>query len=449
MVTAPNLSSSVVAALLLCALLVGAPLRAADTIEVASGADAQQLLSEAESLLASNQSIAAYELLNERVAQLAGNAYYDYLLGVAALDTGRYSDAIFSLRRSLSVAPEFSGARMELARAYYENGNKTLARTLFVNLLDEQPPPGVRGAINNYIAAIDAKAPRPRSRFTPFFELAAGHDSNANGSTDDQQFLGFTLSPNNLEADSPFAEAAAGFRWTNPVSPRFGWYAGGRAGFRHNSDADFVDAGIVGGQLGMNWQRGAFFGRAGIDAYTESRDGDSNSDYGGIDVLLGRRVSAAWDLSFGIRGGALRYDDAIEVLDVDRFLYTAGATYRFSPLGSFGVEVVGGEDSEKQDGSPYGNSKLGGRIVLFAPVADNGQLYASLGSLTSDYDGLFFGADREDTQLSGLLQVEFRNVWWDGLSLVPRIRYVENDSDVTLYDYDRTVVGLLVRWVPQ
>lgn len=449
MFTAPSLSNSAVLALLLCAQLAVAPLQAADTIQVAANAGTQQLLARAESLLATNQSEAAFQLLDDKVLEQAGNPYFDYLLGVAALDSGRHSEAIFSLRRSLAVAPDFSGARMELARAYYEIGNVELARALFVELLDEQPPAGVRGVINDYIAAIGATRMTPSRRFTPYLELAAGHDSNANGSTADQQFLGFMLTPDNQETDSPFAAIGAGFRWYNPVSTRSAWYAGLHAGFRHNPDADFVDAGTVSGQLGMNWQRGAFFGHAGIDSYWQSRDGDENSIYGGVDVLLGRRVSSSWDLTMGVRGGALRHDASIEVLDVDRFLYSAGATYRYSPLGSFGIELIGGDDSEKEDDSPYGNSKFGGRIVLTTPVSDSGQLYASLGSLTSDYDGLFFGADREDTQTTGLVQLEFRNVWFDGLSLVPRVRYTENDSDVALYDYDRTEIGVLIRWVAQ
>ena len=80
------------------------------TLEVSANNDEQQFLADAESLLATGQSDAAYTLLTLRETDLAGNPYYDYLLGVAALDSGRHSDAIFSLRRSLAVAPEYSGA---------------------------------------------------------------------------------------------------------------------------------------------------------------------------------------------------------------------------------------------------------------------------------------------------------------------------------------------------
>ena len=409
----------------------------------------KDILVEGETLLAAGRSDDAYSLLSAQEAELAGNPYFDYLLGVAALDSGRHSDAIFSLRRALMVAPEYSGARMELARAYFESGNAAMARPLFARLLGESPPPGVRRVINDYIASIDATPTAPKSSTRYSFDVAGGYDNNANGSTDNEQFLGFTLSPDNLKTESPFFEAGANFAWNNPRSTQFGWYAGGRASYRHNPDANFVDSSLVSGNAGMNWQRGSFFGRAGLDAYWATRDGDPNQSYAGLDTLFGSRVSDKWDITFGLRGGSIRHDDAIETLDVDRILYRAGLSYRFGTPGVVGMEIVGGDDSARLASSPYGNSKFGGRLTLYIPVGNNGQLFASTGSLTSDYDGIFFGSIRKDTQVSSLVQITFQDVWSEGLSLTPRIRYVDNDSNIALYDYDRTEVGLQLRWTPQ
>lgn len=418
-----------------------------ETLQIAADAETQQLLSRAETLLSGNDSKTAYALLSPREAELAGNAYFDYLLGVAALDSGQPGEAIMSLRRSLAVQPQFSGARMELARAYFEAGNAAVARPLFASLLDDQPPPGVREVLEQYIRTIDASPSQPSSRFTPYAELVAGHDSNANGSTSEQQFMGFMLRPENLETESPFAEIGAGFDWLIPKSTRFAWQLGARAAYRNNPDASFVDAGIISGIAGFTWQRDAFFGRAGADAYWSSRDGNYNESYAGLDVTFGRRLSDRWDLLLGVRGGALRHDETIEVLDVNRTLLTLGAVFRITSLARLNIEAIGGNDSEKQSGSPYGNSKLGGRISLSTPLTESSQLFVSIGSLTSDYDDLFFGAPREDTQLTSILQLEFRDVLTPGLSIIPRVRYVDNNSDISLYKYDRTELGLLIRWV--
>lgn len=421
---------------------------AAATIEVESDAATRELLREAELQLAAADSEGAYALLSPREASLAGHPFFDYLLGVAALDSGRISEAIFSLQRSLAVEPRFSGAKMELARAYFEAGNNDQARPLFVALLDESPPPGVRDVLNRYLRAIDARPTMASPRFTPYAELGGGHDSNANGSTNDSQFLGFALSPQNVETDSAFAEVAAGFTWTVPTSAQAGWYTGVRASLRHNPDADFVDAGTVSALTGFSWRHGRLYGRAGLDGYIAQRDGDFNSSYGGLDLVLGRNLNAQWDLTLGIRAGAVNHDDPIEVLDVDRFFYTLGLTYRYASLAGITFEVIGGEDDEKRDSSPYGNSKLGGRLSVTTPIGQN-QLRFAVGSLVSDYDGLFFGTSREDTQVTALLELEFRDVLTDGLSFIPRVRHVDNDSDVPLYKYDRTEFGLTLRWMPR
>ncbi len=417
-------------------------------MQISANAGLQSLLSQAESLLAGGDAAGAYEQLAPRETELSGHAYFDYLLGVAALDTGRTTEAIMSLQRSVAAAPQFAGARMELARAYFDANQPNPARTIFVALLNENPPPGVRQVIDRYIAAIDAGPTMPPSQLRPYAELFVGYDDNANGSTDNQQFLGFTLSPENLETDSSFFEAAAGLDWIRPTSATLAWNLGVRAGYRKNPDASFVDSGILSALAGLSWRSGSTFGKANLVAYGATRDGESNERYGGFDLLLGRNLGEHWDLSIALRGGALGYDDAIEVLDVDRTLYTLGLGYRLASGGRFSVEAIGGQDDEKVSGSPYGNDKIGGRLSVSAPVGNRSWLFLSLGSLTSDYDGLFFGTAREDTQLTSILQWEFRDVLKPGLSIAPRIRYIDNDSDVALYDYDRTEIGLLIRWIP-
>lgn len=210
------LSRLIRAMILVCACLSCLSVAADDKITIASDRAAQQLFAEAENLIATGRSDAAYSMLKGHEATLAGDTLFDYLLGVAALDAGLHSEAIFSLQRAVAVSPDFAGARMELARAYFESNNKALARSLFVSLRNENPPPNVRSVIEDYIAAIDARPDSRQARFAPFVEFGAGYDNNANGSTDSQTFLGFTLSPNNLKTESPFTNIAAGFNVNKP-----------------------------------------------------------------------------------------------------------------------------------------------------------------------------------------------------------------------------------------
>lgn len=424
-------------------------LNAQQTMQLADSGDARDLYEQAESLLAGGHTRNAYEMLRAYASEFSGSPYFDYLLGVAALDFGRNSEAIIALRRAVAAAPRFAGARMELARALYDAGKYAEARPMFGALLGESPPDALRGVISGYIRAIDARPSSPPSNFSPYGEFAVGFDTNANGSTDQPMFLGFTLSPENQETDSAFLAAAAGFDWHLPRGTNFRWIIGARASYRDNYDAPFVNAGVVSGLASMNWRSGAVFGRAGLSAYGASRDGESNDAYAGVDLLLGRNINEIWDMSISIRSGGLRYDEMIEVLDVNRSMFSLATSYRFTPRGRVSLQAIGGSDEEQRNGSPYGNSKIGARMDLTAPLSDSAYMIISFGGIESDYDGMFFGEPREDKQYTSLLQFEFRDVFTDGLTLAPRLRHVSNESDIDLYTYNRTEVGLMIQWAPR
>ena len=82
----------------------------------------EDVLQSAQKLLQDGYSIRAYDLLQTFEDELAGNTEYDYLYGVAALDSGEPRKAIFAFQRAVMTDPNFAGARMELARAYFEIG---------------------------------------------------------------------------------------------------------------------------------------------------------------------------------------------------------------------------------------------------------------------------------------------------------------------------------------
>src|SRR3546814_19662724 len=57
-----------------------------------------------------------------------GDPEFDYQLGMAALDAGRYGEAVIALQRVLAVQPNNAPARAELARAYALAGDIDTAR---------------------------------------------------------------------------------------------------------------------------------------------------------------------------------------------------------------------------------------------------------------------------------------------------------------------------------
>ena len=75
------------------------------------------VLDSARRSLASGNAKQAYTELSAVQDKMTGMPEFDYLLGVAALDSGKIEDAIIAFERVLALVPNHAGAQMVLARA--------------------------------------------------------------------------------------------------------------------------------------------------------------------------------------------------------------------------------------------------------------------------------------------------------------------------------------------
>ena len=76
------------------------------------------LLNQARAHMADGNPQAAYDLLRSQEASLAGDPGFDYLLGIAAMDSGHLTHSVFALERVLAVEPDNLLARAEIARVH-------------------------------------------------------------------------------------------------------------------------------------------------------------------------------------------------------------------------------------------------------------------------------------------------------------------------------------------
>ena len=103
---------------------VGACLALSGTV-----ARADAVTDEAKKLLAAKQAKAAFDLLSPLEPKRAGDPEFDYLLGIAAIDAGAPTRAIFALERVLTAQPGNTLARAEIARAYFAVGETDTAKS--------------------------------------------------------------------------------------------------------------------------------------------------------------------------------------------------------------------------------------------------------------------------------------------------------------------------------
>lgn len=117
--------------------------------------------------------------LRVRERQLSGDPIFDYLLGLAALESGELLQALHALERVTLVSPNHAGAWIDLALAHTRMGDAQTAETLLVHVEENfSPPPALAARLVQTRQALAAM--RWRGSWQGELALFAGHTSNAN-----------------------------------------------------------------------------------------------------------------------------------------------------------------------------------------------------------------------------------------------------------------------------
>jgi outer membrane protein len=193
------------------------------------------VIESAKRALAAGNARQAYSELSAVQDKMTGMPEYDYLLGVAALDSGRIEEAIIAFERVLALIPNHAGAQMDLARAYYATGSFDLAEAAFLKLQASNPPPAAQEAIRRYLDALQARKKQLQAGWTGFGELGWGYDSNISAATadfgaavaHDYGLSGFTGTGNAKKRSAWYGQADVGVDYSRPLTRGWSWYAGG------------------------------------------------------------------------------------------------------------------------------------------------------------------------------------------------------------------------------
>ena len=226
---------------------------------------ADETLTRAKQLIDQRQAPAAYELLKPLEEARSGEPDFDYLLGLAALDSGMPLEAVFALERVIDIMPDHGPARAELARAYLGLGETEDARKEFEKVRAMDLPRDVSQRIDQYLSGIDLYEDATRTRFRPYVLTGFGYDSNVNSATDNSRVavpalggLEFLLGGSSREFDSAVWNVGAGMAFTSPLDAARGLSLYGSIDLDHRmtfEDSDFT-GNSYGGQLGFAKKHG-------------------------------------------------------------------------------------------------------------------------------------------------------------------------------------------------
>ena len=381
----------------------------------------------------------------------AGDPAFDYALGIAALDSGRFGEAIIALQRVLAVQPNNAQARAELARAYALAGDIDTARAQFATVVDDPSlPDPVRQRFTGFVRQFDTAIAGGGSDVSGFLDARGGHDSNINSATDLATvtiplfaFLGpGTLGAGAREQDDEFYELAGGVSGVTAIGRQDRLFASALGNWRDNFDSGAFDTASLTGTAGyahtfanrdvvsLSAQAQQFW--LGNDAYRSSL---------GAVAQYTRLLPRGRALTVAAQYNRLNFDNQ-PLLDSDRYALAVGYVTRV-----LSANVSGGHEETRQAaGDAYSNTFATASVGAELPVTERVAVVAGAAVDVRRYDAAdaLFLVERNDERLD--LQAGLKVALIDNLFFVPRASWTRNWSNIALYDYDRWTVSAGVRF---
>jgi tetratricopeptide (TPR) repeat protein len=429
-------------ALFCAATIFTSPVRAAE--ETYSLQTLQQLFN-------SYQRQQTYDYANRYLAQQEGDPYFDYVYGVAAIDTGHASQGVFALERVLISHPDDHVARLELARGYFTLEEYARARQEFEKVLAINPPPGVRDTTETFLEQIRLKEARYRTTTGGNVIVGLGTDSNVNSGPDDSGLTLVQLDDSSLGQDDTYTELTATWGVGHPFAP--GWMATGNitAALRKNQELSEFDTLNTTLQAGVSriYKQSRYKGEVLYQQY--QLDGEDYRDMSGLNFGWQYNFSQTSNIDTTLQYVTLEYptvDTKNSTLTTLALTYTKSFSIALKPIFfaslNYGTEAA----DDSSNASALADTErdiLGYRVGTILGFSPTLALQIAAGLQTSEYAGeqtfpLFAGIIREDdyttanANLIWLINKDWR--------LDTKLGYNKNDSNVELYSYDRTTIGL-------
>ena len=408
------------------------------------------VIQKAQGLMQSGDYKAAYQLLEPLETESAGDVEYDYLFGVAGVESGNVTRGVFALERVLATQPEHSEARTEMAKAHFKLGEIEASKAEFQNLLDQKPTQEVTNAIERYITAID-KSQGLTTTFGGFLGFGLGYDSNVNSATSDNNIFvptfGVLVSNTSPEQSDNFMNFSGGLSVRHPLNKVVSAFASVSGGSKINGSETPFDTSNIDFNAGLQIKKN-------IDIYTISAQ-DGRFDVNGESYRRAYGLTGQWQRNVDDKNQGSLYLQASrldyagnESRNAERFVLGAGWAHVFagdkSPVmflnGYTGKENARASQSDFLDHHLWG-LRVGGqmsfttKLIAYASTSYERRIYQAK-------DPAFL-VDKEDKQYEVSLGLRYMPAR-DWL-IKPELSYLKNDSNIVINDFDRYMLSINVR----
>lgn len=408
----------------------------------------------ARNLIVKGKPAEAYALLEPYEFEQAGDTKFDYLLGLAALNSGRADKASIILERVLEVDPLHAAARVDLGRAYFLLGDTEHARAEFTRAQAMNPPPSALATIKQYLRAIETPDNKPVTRLSGYFEAGTGYNNNVNNSTAQSQITVpalvdrvFTLNSANVKTGDGYLGLAAGGEAIRPISPDWSLYAAVDMRSRNDMKYSNFDYISLDGRVGASFDKNAEQFQGGLVAGQFDQGGTVNRNSTGFNAEWRHTYNGANQTV--LFGQHIRYrypDPALASNNFDQTITGLGWMHVFTDgRSTVFSSVYGGNEHDTNLRTDGGKSIQGVRLSGQASIGERLDLFASGGVQWGKYNrtNSAFLVIRDDRQADLTVGLTYRYV--PNWILRPQISLIQNQSNIIVNRYDQADFSLTLR----
>ena len=410
---------------------------------------ADALTDRAKRLLDQKKSQEAYDLLLPQEGARAGDPEFDFLLGLAAMESRENERAVFALERVLAVQPNNTLARAYIAQAYYE-----MAKREFETVRQQQVPQDAQQRIEGFLSAIKAAE---SNQVTGFLEVGGGYDTNVNSATSSNQVavpavggpINLTLiGQNSTQRSDSFGRLAAGIDFTRKLSSEWAIVGGAAGAGKLDRNATEFDTMTLDGNLGVRWAKDKEAVTVGAQVQDFELDWGRYRETAGLIAQWQHYLSDTQRLGPWMQYAALRYPTQ-DIRDANRKIL--GLAYSGAFSGDFAPVVYAstyfGREDALADGVPNLSHKpVGVRLGAEMRLAAGWSAFANASYEYRKYGGPepVFGETRVDKQ--GDIGAGIGYVVRPGTTLIAQFAHTENRSNIDLFQFHRTVYTASIRF---
>lgn len=419
---------------------------------------ADDVIDQMRNFLTAGQSVEAYRLGQDNQQRL-GEADFDLLFGLAALDGGRASEGVLALERYRMAHPGDDKAWLSLARGYVMLGENDRARAELEDFLAANPDEALAAVAREYLDVVRIREEDRLRSSRAWLEAGLGFDSNVNGGPNASLvnlpiFGQISLNDGLTETPDSMNSLAGGFAHHRLLRPGLTAFFDANASFRGYLDEFDYNQSSLGAKGGVLVNREGKLWRTTVSHQSTWLDSSRYLSSTGLGeewinpFAINRTVSAHVQyarLDYGAKGGTVGTRTTREADFWGIGLgWRQSFTAQWKPRLNLSLAVA--DERNNQGREDLSRTLLNAGALLNLTTAPQWGLhlgYAFQQSHYGDEDPILLLTRDDDSHTLNTGLTYLISLQW---SVHGDVSYTTNQSNIDLNDYKRTLAMLKVRY---